>query len=74
MHKDILDKLQLKNYENISENNFKQNVSLGINRDLDKLKINDDVSNEDILNSEYTSKVTNSYIELTDVIKNKEEK
>lgn len=74
MNRDILDKLQLKNYENISENNFKQNVSLGINRDLDKLKINDDVTNEDILNSEYTSKVTNSYIELTDVIENKEEK
>lgn len=69
MIKDILDKLEIKKSENLSESNFKQNTVLGMNRDLDKLKINDDFSNEDITNSEYTSKITNSYIELKDIIK-----
>lgn len=69
MIKDILDKLEIKKNQNLSESNFKQNTVLGMNRDLDKLKINDDFSNEDIINSEYTSKITNSYIELKDTIK-----
>lgn len=69
MKKDILDKLELKNYENLSDNEYKQNTVLGMNRDLDKLKINDDYSNEEALNNEYISKATNSYIELTDIIK-----
>ncbi len=69
MIKDILDKLEIKKSENLSENNFKQNTVLGMNRDLDKLKINDDFSNEDIISSEYTSKTTNSYVELKDTIK-----
>lgn len=69
MIKDILDKLEIKKSENLSESKFKQNTILGMNRDLDKLKINDDFSNEDIINSEYTSKTTNSYIELKDNIK-----
>lgn len=69
MKKDILDKLELKNYENLSDNEYKQNTVLGMNRDLDKLKINDDFSNEEALNNEYISKATNSYIELTDIIK-----
>ena len=69
MIKDILDKLEIKKNQNLSESNFKQNTVLGMNRDLDKLKINDDFSNEDIINSEYTNKITNSYIELKDTIK-----
>ena len=69
MNKDILDKLAVKESENLSEKNFKQNTVLGINRDLHKLKINDDFSNEDVINSEYTRKITNSYIELKDTIK-----
>ncbi|WP_066894563.1 hypothetical protein [Clostridium nigeriense] len=69
MIKDILDKLEIKKSENLSENNFKQNTVLGMNRDLDKLKINDDFSNEDIISSEYTSKTINSYVELKDTIK-----
>lgn len=69
MIKDILDKLEIKKNQNLSESNFKQNTVLGMNRDLDKLKINDYFSNEDIINSEYTSKITNSYIELKDTIK-----
>lgn len=69
MTKDILDKLEIKKTDSLSENNFKQNTVLGMNRDLHKLKINDDFSNEDIINSEYTSKTTNSYIELKDTIK-----
>ena len=69
MSKDILDKLEIKNHENLSDNEFNKNTVLGMNKDLEKLKINDDFSNEDALNNEYTSKVTNSYIELNDVIK-----
>ena len=70
MSKDILDKLELNNYENLSEKNFDKNIVLGMNRDLDKLKINDDVTNEDILDNEYTSKRNNSYIKLSDSIEN----
>ena len=71
MSKDILDKLELKNFENLSETDFKKNIVLDMNRDLDNLKINDDVTNEDILDYEYTSKRNNSYIKLSDSIKSK---
>ena len=71
MKKDILDKLAVKESENLSEKNLKQNTVLGMNRDLHKLKINDDFSNEDVINSEYTSKITNSYIELDTIKKYK---
>ena len=71
MNKDILDKLELKNFENLSATDFKKNTVLDMNRDLDNLKINDDVTNEDILDNEYTSKRNNSYIKLSDSIKNK---
>lgn len=71
MNKDILDKLELKNFENLSETDFKKNIVLDMNRDLDNLKINDDATNEDILDNEYTSKRNNSYIKLIDSIKNK---
>ena len=33
MIKDILDKLEIKKSENLSENNFKHNTVLGMNRD-----------------------------------------
>lgn len=71
MKKYILDKLEIKNNENLSELKFRKNTVLDMNRDLDRLKINDDVTNEDIINNEYTSKNTNSYIELRDAIKDK---
>ena len=71
MNKDILDKLELKNFENLSETDFKKNIVLDMNRDLDNLKINDDATNEDILDNEYTSKMNNSYIKLSDSIKSK---
>ncbi|MDY6229087.1 MAG: hypothetical protein SPH93_15760 [Clostridium sp.] len=61
MKKDILDKLEVKNNENLSEDKFKRNTVLDMNKDLDRLKINDDVTNEDIINYQYTSKNTNSY-------------
>lgn len=61
MKKDILDKLEVKNNENLSEDKFKRNTMLDMNKDLDRLKINDDVTNEDIINYYYTSKNTNSY-------------
>ena len=71
MNKDILDKLELKNFENLSETDFKKNIVLDMNRDLENLKINDDATNEDILDNEYTSKMNNSYIKLSDSIKSK---
>ena len=71
MNKDILDKLELKNFENLSETDFKKNIVLDMNRDLDNLKINDDATNEDILDNEYTSKRNNSYIKLIGSIKSK---
>lgn len=52
MKKDILDELELKNYENLSSNRMNDN-SLGINRELDHLKINDDFSNDELLEDEF---------------------
>ena len=72
MIKDILNELILKNSENLSQHNFERNTVLGMNRDLDKLKINDDISNEDIIVDEYSSKITNAYVELNDVVENKD--
>lgn len=66
MSKDILDKLQLKNFENLSENTTTSKTVLGMNRDLDNLKINDDFSNEDIINNANSPKKNNSYIKLED--------
>ena len=72
MIKDILNELILKNSENLSQHNFERNTVLGMNRDLDKLKINDDISNEDIIVDEHSSKITNAYIDLKDVVENKD--
>lgn len=72
MIKDILNELILKNSENLSQHNFERNTVLGMNRDLDKLKINDDISNEDIIVDEYSSKITNAYVELKDIVENKD--
>ena len=51
MTEDILDKLELKNTENLSDN-----TSENINTLNDNLKINDDITNEDILNYENINK------------------
>ena len=72
MIKDILNELILKNSENLSQHNFERNTVLGMNRDLDKLKINDDISNEDIIVDEHSSKITNAYVELKDVVENED--
>lgn len=72
MIKDILNELILKNSENLSQHNSERNTVLGMNRDLDKLKINDDISNEDIIVDEHSSKITNAYVELKDVVENKD--
>lgn len=64
MTKDILDKLQIKNFENLSENNYSNEVAIGMSRDLETLKINDDFSNEDVINNINSSKKNNSYIKL----------
>ena len=67
MKKDILDKLELKNYENLSSNRINDN-SLGINRDLDHLKINDDFSNDEWLEDEFGIVENNSYIDLSETL------
>ena len=71
MKKDILDELEVKNSGIVSEKNFNDNTVLGINKDLEKLRINDDVSNEDIISNEYSSVINNSYVELNEVVKDK---
>ena len=67
MEKDILDKLELKNNENLSRNRMNDNV-LGMNRDLDYLKINDDFSNEEVIEDEFSIIENNSYVELSDIV------
>lgn len=49
MTKHIFDKIALKNTENLSSHNFTNDYTLGISDNLNDLKINDDMSNEDIL-------------------------
>lgn len=67
MKKDILDKLELKNYENLSRNRMNDSV-LGINRDLDYLKINDDFSNDELLEDEFGIVENNSHIDLSETL------
>ena len=67
MKKDILDKLELKNYENLSSNRMNDNI-LGISRDLDHLKINDDFSNDELVEDEFIIIESNSYVDLSDVV------
>ena len=67
MKKDILDELELKNYENLSSNRMNDN-SLGINRELDHLKINDDFSNDEVLEDEFGIVENNSYIGLSETL------
>ena len=59
--------LELKNYENLSSNRMNDN-SLGINRELDHLKINDDFSNDEFVEDEFNIIENNSYIDLSDVV------
>lgn len=49
MTKHVFDKIALKNSENLSSHNFTNNYTLGISDNINDLKIDDDVSNEDIL-------------------------
>lgn len=67
MKKDILDKLELKNYENLSSNRMNDNI-LGISKDLDHLKINDDFSNGELVEDEFSIIESNSYVDLSDVV------
>ena len=67
MKKDILDKLELKNYENLSSNRMNDNI-LGISRDLDHLKINGDFSNDELVEDEFSIIESNSYVDLSDVV------
>lgn len=69
MKKDILDKLELKNYENLSSNRMNDNI-LGINRELDHLKINDDFSNDELVEDEFSIVEINSYVDLSDIVQN----
>lgn len=72
MEKDILDELELKNSRNLLEGKFNDNTVLGMNKDIEKLRINDDVSNEDMISDEYSSAINNSYVELNEVVKEKD--
>lgn len=69
MKKDILDKLELKNYENLSSNRMNDNI-LGISRDLEHLKINDDFSNDELVEYEFSIIESNSYVDLSDIVEN----
>ena len=51
MKKDILDELELKNYENLSSN-----------------KINDDFSNDELLEDEFGIVENNSHIDLSETL------
>ena len=70
MIKKILDELQLKNFENLSENTNTAKTALGMNRDLDRLKINDDFSNESALINKNSPKKYNSYIKIDNNLEN----
>lgn len=48
----IIDKLELKNKENLTDKNFTENIAPKINRNFDDLKVNDDFSNEEQLKDE----------------------
>ena len=52
MSKDILDKLELKNYENLSSNRI-NNDEINISRDLENFKIDDDFSNDEFVEDEF---------------------
>ncbi|MDU6295789.1 hypothetical protein [Clostridium celatum] len=67
MSKDILDKLELKNYENLSSNRI-NNDAINISRDLENFKIDDDFSNDEFVEDEFNIIENNSYIDLSDVV------
>lgn len=67
MKKDILDKLELKNYENLSSNRI-NNDAINISRDLENFKIDDDFSNDEFVEDEFNIIENNSYIDLSDVV------
>ena len=67
MSKDILDKLELKNYENLSSNRI-NNDAINISRDLENIKIDDDFSNDEFVEDEFNIIENNSYIDLSDVV------
>lgn len=50
MSKDILDKLELKNTKNLSAHTFENSNTLSGN--IEDIKINDDLTNEEVLNYE----------------------
>lgn len=50
MSKHIFDKIALKNTENLSSHNFSNDYTLGIGNNINDIKINDDASNEEIIN------------------------
>lgn len=67
MSKDILDKLELKKYENLSNNRINSDA-INISRDLDSFKIDDDFSNDEFVEDEFNIIESNSYIDLSDIV------
>lgn len=72
MSKDILDKLALKNKENLTDKDFIVNPVLGMSHNIETLKINDDFSNGEQVNDEYAFRRTNIYIPLEETVDNDE--
>lgn len=68
MSKDILDKLELKNTENLSSNRMSDNPVRVMNRSLEDLRFGDGATNGEFVEDEFAIVEKNSYVELEDVI------
>ena len=68
LKKDILDELELKNKENLSSNRFNNNSAMTMSREMETLKINDDFSNDELLQDEFGIVENNSYIDLSETL------
>ena len=68
MSKDILDKLELKNKENLSSNRFNDDPVRAMSRNLEYLKISDFTSNNDFVQDDFGVIEENSYIELENIV------
>ena len=68
LKKDILDELELKNKENLSSNRFNNNSAMTMSREMETLKINDDFSNDELLQDEFGIVENNSYINLSETL------
>lgn len=68
MSKDILDKLQLKNKENLSSNRFNNDSVRSMSRSLENLNFGDSSSNNEFVQDDFGIIEENSYIELENIV------